>query len=57
LGKLLLFKEVREDCEVWESWQFAGSSQWVLAMDDGDFSFYRKSLAESCERDVVITAE
>jgi hypothetical protein len=57
LGKLLRSKEVREDCEVWESWQFAGSSQWVLAMDDGDFSFYRKSLAESCERDVVITAE
>ena len=31
VGKLLRSEEVLEDCGALEVWQFAGSSQWVLA--------------------------
>jgi hypothetical protein len=48
LGNLLRSEEVCEDWGVRDVWQFAGSSQWILADVFGGFSFCCKGLVERC---------
>jgi len=57
LQKLLRSEVVREDCGVWDVWQFAGGSQWGLTKADEKSFCRRKVLAGNCERMSLITAD